>query len=83
MNVKEVELTDNGIEALSHSTSLTQLNLTGTKITDAGLKHLENLKNLKKLILLDCPKLTLAAMQQFKKNRPNCGVYVVAPTGSF
>ena len=83
LNLNNVQFSDHGIEALSHSSSLSQLNLTSTKVTDAGLKHLENLKTLKTLVLVDCPRLTLTAIRQFKKNRPTCGVFVIEPTGTF
>src|SRR4029077_12135182 len=51
-------MTDEGLAQLSHDHLLESLYFFKPKITDAGMKHLAKLKNLKKLELLRVPALT-------------------------
>ena len=55
-------MTDDGLAALSHDTLMERLYCFKPKITDAGVKHLANLTNLKKLELLRVPELTDATL---------------------
>ena len=55
-------MTDEGLAQLSHDHLLERLYCFKPKITDAGVKHLAQLKSLKKLELLRVPELTDAAL---------------------
>jgi hypothetical protein len=52
---------------------LRRLDLNGTKVTDAGLKELAGLKNLKLLFLFDAP-VTPAGIAELKKALPGCKI---------
>ncbi|KAM0939039.1 putative leucine-rich repeat domain superfamily [Dioscorea sansibarensis] len=50
-------LTDMTLESISGLTALCSLNVSNSSVTDAGLRHLTSLKNLRALYL-DCTKVT-------------------------
>ena len=56
-----------------YNRKLEVLNIRGTKITDAGLKHLEGLKQLQELHLEDT-QVTDAGIAELQKALPNCKI---------
>lgn len=63
INFSRTELTDAGLERISHMGHLMQLRLRAPHITDAGIVHLQRLKQLRHLHLIDVP-LTDAGIAQ-------------------
>jgi hypothetical protein len=53
---------------------LEALDLTGTNVTDKGLRHLEHMSNLQILALTDCPNITDAGVSRLRKALPNCKI---------
>jgi hypothetical protein len=51
LDLRELHISDRGLEHLAKLTKLEELNLEGTRITDLGLAHLAKLKELRKLNL--------------------------------
>jgi hypothetical protein len=54
-------------------TNLTLLRVAGTRLTDTGLRHLENLPRLKSLEIFDTD-VTAAGVARFSNARPQCEV---------
>ena len=53
LHLEKTKIGDAGLAHLKSFKDLEYLNLYGTKVTDAGLEHLKELKNLKKLYVLE------------------------------
>lgn len=64
---------DETCRLLSQQTDLERLDLTGTNITDAGLTHLLNLRQLMRLTLSSCYGVTDAGVRMFR-SKTNCNV---------
>ncbi|HUG67856.1 MAG TPA: hypothetical protein VMM76_08890 [Pirellulaceae bacterium] len=64
---------DKSIAALRSMTTLEHLDLTRTKVTDAGLKHLESLPNLRKLVLRRS-LVTKSGYDAFRQAHPSISV---------
>jgi len=50
-------------------------------VTDAGLKELTRLKNLREVIVFMAPKITKAGVEAFNRDLPNCKVQMEASPG--
>jgi len=73
LDIFNTEVTNDGLKELGRLTKLTDLNLAFSYgSTDAGLVHLEGLKNLSHLSLPD--DLTKGGIEQLKKALPNCTI---------
>lgn len=68
-------LSDTGISNLRGMSTLRQLDLSGSRITDAGIIWLSELKNLKILYLKNCQLLSEAGSNRLKKELPFCQVF--------
>lgn len=55
LNLAQADLTDTGLERISHLEHLVQLRLRSPRITDGGIAHLQQLKRLRHLHLLEVP----------------------------
>jgi Leucine-rich repeat (LRR) protein len=60
---------------LARMSQLRELNLRGSRVTDAGLAQLQGLKNLKTLGLQNT-KATKAGAEQLKTSLPNCRIVI-------
>lgn len=60
-----IQLTDLGVAKLSKLTKLRRLDLSGAKVTPAGLKVLKNLPQLERLSVWNCTKLDDSAASDF------------------
>lgn len=58
------EISDAGFQELKRLKELTELNLTYTRITDAGLKHVGHLHDLARLRLFGCNEITDAGLKE-------------------
>ena len=66
-------ITNKGIEALQNLENLTELNLYGTKVSDAALLRLGQMQSLKKLFLWNT-RITPQAIADFKIQHPHIEV---------
>lgn len=83
LRLSKLNLTDKHLEMLCQIPNLMVLHVAeNPRITDNGLKKLENLKNLKALVLADCTGLTSAGRAQFKKAHPTIRMTEVSDRGS-
>ena len=67
------DMSDRSLRHLSKHTEVTQLSIKSDKVTDAGLIHLEPLKKLEKLKLIDT-KVTKPGLEKLYKVLPKCVV---------
>ena len=80
------DITDDDLAILSNQLQLEELVLNCYRITDAGLVHLENLPNLKKLDLdyIENPKTTESGLAKLKEKLPDVEIWggiPVPPSG--
>jgi hypothetical protein len=73
-----VKPSDNDLAQLARLPNLDHLNLEGTPITDAGLKHLYSLKKLR-YIRLSNTKITRKGLDDLEKALPNAGISCYPP----
>ncbi len=64
---------DRAARVVGGLTNLTLLRVAGTRLTDAGLEHFENLTHLRSLSLVNT-EVTAAGVARFAKARPRCEV---------
>ena len=79
----DVELTDNGLRearaagGLRSVAGLPQVRLPylhGGNVTDAGLRHLEAMQGLRRLLLRRCPNVTEVGVERLRKALPDCQI---------
>ena len=66
---------------MSGLTGLEQLSIDGTSVSDAGLRHLEELTRLKILMAYDA-QVTVAGKSQLLKALPNLTIWISSPHGT-
>ncbi|CAI5458033.1 unnamed protein product [Closterium sp. Yama58-4] len=66
LNLLHIGIPDNALEGIGSASSLTNLDITNTKVTDAGLLQLVDVVSLK-LLILDCKGVTNAGMEHVGK----------------
>jgi len=71
LNLSGTNVTDEGTKELSHLTSLHSLSLSGKKISNLTLTNISSLNHLK-ILRLSKTKVTNEAIENAKKNMPNC-----------
>jgi hypothetical protein len=69
----ESTITNEALKHIGEMTSLHLLWIRSASVTDAGLVHLENLPQLKDLVLIDT-KVTREGVNRFKRALPNCAI---------
>ncbi len=68
--LSDTQVTDNGLQDGGRTAGSRSLNLSGTAVSDKGLRHLESRSNLHYLDLTDCPNLTDEGVARLKKALP-------------
>ena len=74
LNLDTTRLGDEGVVAVGNLTGLTYLHLGTNNVSDEGLQALHGLKNLKTLIVTNCPLVTDEGVEQIKKAIPGLEV---------
>lgn len=74
IDLRGSDVTDSGVGIVSELKWLTFVNLEGTRITDSGLRRLENVANLRDIVLADCPNVTAEGIDHFQKALPKCRI---------
>lgn len=75
LQVTGSQLSDDSFAALGKLSQLQELNLWGTKVTAAGLKHLAALTHLRKLNLTDCG-VTFEDVKRLQKSLPDTRIVI-------
>ena len=70
LQLVDCDLLDEDLEVLGRLGQLVELNLQGTPITDAGLKHLVPMRQLRRVWLRDT-QVTFEGLKWLEKARPN------------
>ncbi len=68
------QLTEEGLKVLSELKSIEYLDLRETPVTDAALQELSTLKSLKRIMLMDCTRVTDAGVAEFQRSLPLCEI---------
>jgi len=71
-------ITDSTIPVLTANNTINYLGLSYTRITDKGLRTLAKCRSLNQLAMTGCNGTTEAGMERFKRERPDCTVYLQA-----
>ncbi len=67
--------TDADLGELCELRRLRILSICDTEVTDKGLRTLESLDNLRSLHMMDCPNITVAGFERWKKAQPGRAYY--------
>ena len=67
-------LTDENLQHLQPPSQLTNLNLYGTNISDAGLANLKELRSLREISMTHNSRITPAGIRELQKSLPNVRV---------
>ena len=82
LSSKNAKFTDEGLRELSQHSKLQDLHLYAdthrSPITDAGIRHLQKLKNLEWLIL-DADKISERAVKDLQQALPHCEIWIHPP----
>ncbi len=69
------QISDNSLRTVGRLHWLERLSINATTVTDAGIRHLESLSNLRELYLRECPNITDEGVARLRKALPNCKIY--------
>jgi hypothetical protein len=78
VDLRRVQITDDGLHRLAKTPRIVWLRVDGDKLTDAGLEHLKALTDLQ-ILSIECPKITDSAVKSLKQSLPNCRIYHPKP----
>jgi hypothetical protein len=75
LGLADTAITDKDLAERTGLHDLEIFDLTGTAVSDAGLRHLERLRGLTDLCLRRCPNVTDAGVALLQNALPNCTIH--------